>query len=197
MSDNFWDVTLKLYRWFRNIFPFRQILEAENKNLEALLSEISLAGTTVIDIGTGAGNVLAFLQEADFVVAVDFSMIMLKSGRHTLPKFRRVQADGLSLPLKSNSADVMTAVGLVEYLKNVDIFFRDVAFALKKNGHAVVTFSTKGIFTAMRLLLGHPIYPRTLEEIVTLAKNRKLIMVQHRSSLMQRQVLFQKNQEID
>ncbi len=192
MSNNFWNVTSKLYQWFRNKFPFRQILNAENKNLEALLNQISVAGKKVIDIGTGTGNVLPFLGKAEFIAGIDISLTMLISVRQAFPNIHRVQADAVSLPLKSKSADVVIAVGLVEYMKNVDHFLDNVSFVLKDGGYAVVTFSPKGLSAKARLLLGHSIYPRSLDEIIALAKNRNFIVKHHCASLMQQQILLHK-----
>jgi len=192
MTDNLWDVKSTLYRWFRNKFPFRQILNQENINLEALLDSVKLESKKIIDIGTGTGNVLQYLGNTGIIIGIDASFAMLRNVRYLFPHVHLMQADALSLPLKPSTADVVTAVGLVEYLKDVEPFFFHAALALKNNGYLVITFSPKGLCTSLRLLLGHSIFSNKLDEIVAIAQSHNLIKIHNCSSLMQGQVLFQK-----
>jgi len=192
MTKTRWDVTSVLYRWFRQLFPFRQILDQENAKLASLLESARPTDKSVVDIGIGVGNVVPYLERSRTIIGVDVSAAMLHRVRHSFPHVHLARADASSLPLKSSSVELVTAIGLIEYVKFVDIFFSEVAAALREKGHLIVTFSPKGIFARGRQVLGHVIYTRSLDEIMVIAAANRLDVIAHSASLMQIQVLFQK-----
>ncbi|MFZ5519179.1 MAG: class I SAM-dependent methyltransferase [Candidatus Zhuqueibacterota bacterium] len=194
MTEKWWDVTSVLYHWFRQLFPFRQILDQENKKLESMLIPAQPAGKRVVDIGIGVGNVVPYLDSSLTIVGIDVSPAMLNRVRGSFPHVHLAQADASFLPLKSSSVELVTAIGVIEYVQHVEVFFRDVATALRENGFLAVTFSPKGLFARGRLVLGHVIYPRSLGEIMTIAAANHLEVISHSASLMQVQALFRKNE---
>jgi SAM-dependent methyltransferase len=63
----------------------------------------------IVDCGCGYGRTLNELRQAGFtnVVGIDFSIAMLSRCRETSPDVPLICNDGRSLPLKSNSIDVV------------------------------------------------------------------------------------------
>lgn len=192
MNDSLWNLNAKLYRSVRTGFPFNLILNGENRNLKLLLRSIEIKGKRVVDLGTGTGNVLYYLGDADPCLGIDLTFDMLKRAQQNYPDAKLVVADALKLPIKTDSAELMTTVGLSEYLKDVKPLFKEAYRILKDSGCLLLTFSPPGIWTRLRVLLGHPIYPRTLDELKVIALNEKFHFMRNTHSLMQGQALFEK-----
>jgi ubiquinone/menaquinone biosynthesis C-methylase UbiE len=192
MNNPLWSLKAKFYRSLRSSFPFNFILKEENKKLELILGSIEVRNKTIVDLGTGAGNVLQYLVDSKLTIGIDFTFSMLQSTRQSYPGVYLLQTNTMALPIKNNSIEVVTAVGLSEYLKNIELFFKETFRILKNDGFLVLTFSPRGIWSRLRLLLGHAIYTRTLTDLITIAKGERFQIIKNSNSSMQSQVLFQK-----
>ena len=192
MNDPIWSLKAKFYRTLRTNFPFNFILKKENKKLESILGSIEIRNKKIVDLGTGTGNVLQFLVDSKLAIGIDFTFSMLQSTRQFYPEANLLQANAIKLPIKHSSVELVTAVGLSEYLKNSKSLFKETCRVLKNNGFLVLTFSPRGICSRLRLLLGHKIYPRTFTNLVAIAKSEGYQIIKNSHSLMQAQVLFQK-----
>ncbi len=181
-----------LYRTMRISFPVNLILKKENSKLEFMLRSLDINGKNAVDLGTGTGNVLQYLTNSKMVIAIDFARSMLHIARQTYPQAKLLQAEASALPIAANSVEFVTAIGLSEYLRQIEPLFDEVFRILRDNGFLVLTFSPPGIWTRLRLLLGHQIYCRTLEELITIAWNKGFQIIKSSRSFMQGQVLFQK-----
>ena len=194
MSDFVWRLKRRLFETFRNSGPFKTILEKENQNLVYLLNQISLADKRVLDLGVGTGNVLNFLKDAHKVIGIDFSESMLHSTKKHFPEANLVRANVAGLPIRSDCADLVTAVGLVEYLKDIIPLVEEVNRTLKHKGYFLLTFSPPNIWTRLRLFLGQPLYPRNLEQVASVARFNHFELCDHTRSMMQVQVLLVKKE---
>jgi ubiquinone/menaquinone biosynthesis C-methylase UbiE len=192
MTSWLWNLKAKLYRSVRKSFPFNLILKSENKRLELLLCSLDIDGKKVVDLGTGTGNALQYLTDSNFVCGIDLTFSMLKVARQLYPGVELIQADALKLPVKTNAVEIVTAVGLSEYMRDIESLFKESYRLLKTNGYLIITFSPPGIWTGLRLLIGHSIFPRTLDELKKIAQNERFQLIENHRSLMQIQVLFQK-----
>jgi ubiquinone/menaquinone biosynthesis C-methylase UbiE len=102
---------------------------------------------TVIDLGCGAGSALVKMKKMGFktVVGVDISENMLSTARKFISdnnladSIDLVKGDVQKLPrIGSNSVDVCTALGVIEYLQEDKPFLTEINRILKPNGVAVI-----------------------------------------------------------
>jgi len=193
MSKLFWRLKRRLFDLFRDNYPFRDILEKENENFRQLIEKADIKGKTVLDLGVGTGNVLFFLDSASKSYGLDFTESMLKQAKERFPEAGYVKAKAQSLPFKSNSLDVITAVGLVEYVKDIIPIVEESCRVLKKDGYFLLTFSPKNIWTRLRVLLGHPVYARKLGQLESVIKFCHFEVCECMESMMQNQVLLKKS----
>ncbi|MDZ7335724.1 MAG: class I SAM-dependent methyltransferase [candidate division KSB1 bacterium] len=182
----------RCYERFRAVFPLCLILNAENRQLQSLIESIELSDKTVIDLGTGTGNALQFCEHALLSIGIDANRTMLDFARRKRSKSDFIQADVRFLPLKDGSVDLVVAVGISEYLSDLNPLFKEMVRILSKSGYCIFTFSPTGIMTNLRALFGHKIYPRNLDEIEKLALFWQLKSIKRGNTWMQRQILFQK-----
>lgn len=192
MNDFLWHVKANLYRSARKCFPFNLILKGENEKLKSLLKSVDTQKKIVLDLGTGTGNVLQFFNDANVVLAVDSNFSMLQITRRLNPGAILIQADALKLPIKSNTIHFITAVGLSEYASDIESLLNEIFRALIKNSFLILTFSPKGFWTRLRLVLGHQIFPVSLDVIERIARKEHFQKVANARSLMQEQVLFKR-----
>lgn len=187
-----WRLQARLYRIFRHRFPFNLIVEKENQNLQRLLQSIHVTTPCVaIDIGTGNGNVLRWLSHFDRVIGIDSNFAMLRQAKQLFPSARLIQGEASRLPLKP-PADLVVAVGLTEYLKDATRLFEEVQRILLPGGYLIITFAPPGLWTSLRRLWGHRLYPRTAAEIAALGRRNNFRLQGQMRTMMQEQLLFQK-----
>lgn len=105
----------------------------------------------IIDVGCGCGNLFDGIhQEAVRLVGVDFVPEMLQAAarRHTRASF--LAADGSRLPFAGGSADVITCLGVLEYVPDPDAVLLELRRVLRPGGDLIVSFPNKG--SALRKL---------------------------------------------
>jgi ubiquinone/menaquinone biosynthesis C-methylase UbiE len=192
MNRLLWNLKTRYYKLFRSLFPFKLILNKENNNLVALIKQVEIKNKIVLDLGVGTGNALNFLKGEKDIFGIDLTFFMLKEAQKKFPKAKLIQANVLSIPLKTKSIDIVTAVGLIEYIQDTIPFIEELYRILKNEGYLILTFSPKNFWTRMRLLLGHPIYAMSFDQIKENAIRHNFWIIDYQQSMMQQQVLLQK-----
>ncbi|MDZ7263305.1 MAG: class I SAM-dependent methyltransferase [candidate division KSB1 bacterium] len=187
-----WRLKARLYRIFRSHFPFNLIVSRENQNLQHVLQSIAIdARRIAVDVGTGAGNVLTCLCSFGKVIGIDSNFSMLQLARQNFPSTWLIQGDAVRLPLKP-AVDLVVAVGLAEYLRDADLLFAEARRILSANGYLMITSAPPGLWTHLRRLLGHRLFPRTAAMMVALGSRNNFRLQRQMRTMMQVQLLFQK-----
>ena len=107
------------------------IMRAEQAIVEPLLRR--LAPRRAIDVGSGSGRYQGLLTSIGaFAVGVDFSFGMLSKGRGA-----RVCADARSLPIRSESAELVNASLMVGDISDLGGWMHEMARVLAPGGHLV------------------------------------------------------------
>jgi len=164
------------------------ILKGEKDNLRELLSGIS--PNCILDIGTGTGSTLDLLPETDICFGIDSSLPMLMKTPES-HIFFKIAAQAEQLPFKRDSFDLITVIGVCEYIRNLNILYNEGASVLKTNGYLLLTGTPPSIWTSLRKGLGNRIYARTSESITLKAEKHGFKLVAAKKSLMQEQLLYQ------
>ena len=190
-----WKIKTKLYKYARYHFIFRLILKKENKNLRLLLAKIPENRNIILDMGCGDGNVLYLLKESfpnSRLMGMDFTINMLKNinEENNIPL---IQADVSALPYKKESLDLCSAIGLIEYIKNENLFFENLYDVLKTNGYVVISFAPKNLFTYLRFIHGIKIYAKNENNYRQQIIDKGFTIISVEKSLMQIQYLIKKN----
>lgn len=192
-EERFWRQQARLYRLFRSRFPFNRILERENQNLQRLLQSVVVAGPGIaVDVGTGNGNVLRWLNRFELVIGIDSNFSMLQQANQQLPTAWLLQAEAGRLPLKPAIADLVVAVGLTEYLRDAAGIFHEAQRILSATGYLIITSAPPGLWTCLRWLLGQRLFPRTAAQIAALGRQNNFRLQARLRTMMQEQLLFQK-----
>lgn len=192
MNSFIWDVREKLYRIFRHRFPFHFIIQQEGDNIERMLNSIESDGKKYVDLGTGSGNALKFFKHTPVSLGVDFTFSMLRRARQLHPDVFMIQADAISLPLQNGSVEISSAIGLIEYIKDIDLFLDEVHRIMINSGIFLFTFSPPGIITNIRSMFGNRVYPRTVEQILEVIRRIGFQVMNIEHSFMQWQILTKK-----
>lgn len=101
-------------------------------------------GDVVLDVCCGTGDMLRAFAAANpapkQLVGVDFSGQMLAAGRYEqlLAPFQLCRADGLRLPLKNESVDIVTCAFGVRNFQNLDSGLREKHRILRSDGRCVI-----------------------------------------------------------
>ena len=107
--------------------------------LGGLIARFADGPMTVLDIGTGYGELLDIARECapgSRLIGLDLSPALLKqvSSRHWA-----VLADGEEIPLRDTVADVVFLFDVIEHLWSPDRLLREIRRVLKPGGHLLVT----------------------------------------------------------
>ncbi len=108
-----------------------------------------VAGLRVLDLGCGTGrHALRFASEGAQVTAVDFSEAMLAEakGKPNADRVRFLTHD-LRQPLPIDYEFDLVVCGLVlEHIKDLPEFYRELARAVRRSGHVVLSFMHSAMF---------------------------------------------------
>lgn len=112
-----------------------------------LLSQVRLVknNLAVLDLGVGTGeSIRSFTNKNYKIYAVDISDKMLRIVRQKYPKVETLKYDinkGLAgLHFKYNSFDIIIAVGVLEFIKNIKRIIEETYQLLKKDGYFIFTY---------------------------------------------------------
>ncbi|MBI4406182.1 MAG: class I SAM-dependent methyltransferase [Deltaproteobacteria bacterium] len=100
------------------------------------LVRLSITGETLVDVGCGEGKLWDFLS-GQFERYIGIDILQHKSGFPGV--FVQANLDVQPIPLPSNSANVVTAVEVIEHLENPRAFMRELVRIVKPNGWVIVT----------------------------------------------------------
>jgi SAM-dependent methyltransferase len=87
-------------------------------------------GETLLDVGCGTGTNLALASEGVRRIGIDIHIEELSRGM--------MQGDAMSLPLRSESVDVVLALDVLEHVDD-DAMFAEVARVLRRGGRLIAT----------------------------------------------------------
>lgn len=98
----------------------------------------------VIDVGCGSGDVLDGLpRDVIRVTGMDFSRAMARQASVTHPNDTFAQGDATRLPFGYASADIVTSLGVLEYVPNPIEAVSGIAEILRPGGHLIVSFPNR------------------------------------------------------
>jgi ubiquinone/menaquinone biosynthesis C-methylase UbiE len=186
-----WEVRAKFYHWFRCIFPINLIFDQEIDNALDLLDRIPKEPESVLDLGTGIGDTLQFLPTGKKRLLLDYSFEMLSKAKVN-GNDKKVVGNLVHLPLKKNNFDLITCIGVSEYIQPKAVLLHEIYECLQPDGYALITFSPKNMFTRLRKLLGKKVYPLSGSTAYDLIAAQKFFVVWVYKSTMQSQYLLQK-----
>lgn len=185
---NLWNAKAAIYDGVRRLPGLRAIHHRELRHLQRLLAP----GQSVdahLDLGSGTGAALAVLPDAQRRVLADLAPAMLLRCRQRHAGAVVLLDASRQLPFAAASFDLITAIGLVEYLQQPAVLFAEAARVCRPGGRLLVTTSPPGVFTWLRAVTGtlaRGLAPAEVE--VSLATSGWDVVARH-ASLFQQQWL--------
>ncbi|TDI99069.1 MAG: class I SAM-dependent methyltransferase [Caldithrix sp.] len=189
---NLWEFKAGFYDSARRLFPFNLILAKESKNLKNLLAKIDLVDGKILDVGTGPGTSFAFLGKSAQVFALDSSFKMINKAKLKGGK-NFIVADAFALPIKSDSFELITAIGLLEYQKEKNSLLEEFRRVLIPAGYVLLTYSQIGLLNFIRFLGIHRLYLLSSAKFNQLIQESGLACLKKKHSLIQTQILLHDN----
>ena len=194
ISEKIWNLIAPVYGILRRNPVSGYFLNKEKLAIESLLEKLNLSHiTTICDLGVGRGNGLNFIPDTiEQKMAIDKSMTMIQYTKKDFPGTNFIQADVCNLPLKSESFELIICIGLIEYIPNLEPLIEQLAFILNYEGHIILSYSPRNIFTYLRFLRGHRIYARNSIELEKNFRKYQLKISELKVTPMQYQYLLRK-----
>lgn len=187
-----WDVKAAGYESARRLFPFNLVLKQESDNVRELLQSTEPDGKAILDAGTGTGETLSLLPAQSRRYALDRSPGMLRRAARKKPNLL-IAADGLAVPFKSSSVDIIAAIGLLEYCQDRLALLREFRRVLRPSGFLILTYSQPNALNLLRFVLGHRIHFMQSKEMAALVERLGFVCMAHLQSPIQEQLLLKKN----
>ncbi len=190
-SEILWTAKSGLYRLFRqHVPPFSTIYGLEVRTLQRWIQDAGVTGLW-LDLGCGEGTSFDLAEWKGNRVGVDRVKPLLercKRGRRTWCVCGTAEA----LPLKVDSADLISAVGLVEYVRERPRLWEEMRSVLRPGGVAVVTAARPGVLNALRWLLGHRVFTVSQRELEREVREAGFVVKMKQVTLLQWQFLLLK-----
>lgn len=119
----------------------------------------------VFDLGCGSGDVLDGLpRDVIRVTGMDFSREMTRQAQATHPTDTFAQGDATKLPFRRESADIVTSLGVLEYVPDPLDALSGMADVLRPGGHLIVSFPNRSSLFR-RMLRAERLAERTLVKL--------------------------------
>ncbi len=183
-----WAWKAPLYSCVRRLPPFNLFLHAEKNNLTRLLQLLEALPAFHLDIGSGTGDSLPLFQAHAHVICSDASFAMLRRLLHA-PK---LLAHAEALPFAAAAFDLVSAIGVLEYVKEESRFFHEAHRVLRPRGYFLFTSAPRNFANALRALWGERLYLRNEEEVREALSATHWRVVSHARTFLQEQWLVQR-----
>jgi len=159
-----WNGKAAIYNSVRALPGIRQIYAAERHNVQRLVAGIS--AQRQLDLGCGTGSSLSCFRNSKQVILADASAAMLHIAVQRYPEFSAVRLDANApLPFRDASFDLVSAVGLFEYLPEVQAVLQEIYRVATRDSHFVLTSSPPVWANRLRLTTGSRPILRPLSEM--------------------------------
>ena len=139
-SSGYWDRVYSSHTVTAQVYRNRMAVAARWATL------VAGPGATAADVGTGAGHFAVVLAEHGIrVAAIDASEAMLTSVAHNAARVGvadlvvTMTSDAQRLELASATCDVVTAIGLLSWVKQPGLAVAEMVRITKPGGHVIVT----------------------------------------------------------
>lgn len=122
------------------------------------------AGGTVLDVGSGPGNVTASLGRAagpdGLALGVDISEPMLARAVHNEagPQVGFIRADAQRLPLRDNTVDAVVSIGVLQLVPDPAAVLAEMARVLRPRGRLAVLVPSAGRITQLLPKVGGRVF---------------------------------------
>ncbi len=186
-----WDLQAPWYHLQRGLWPLSAILRNETNLAARLLASRPQSNGWALDLGSGPGHSFPLLPTALPRVGVDQSPAMAKRCR-AQHNAMMVVADARALPFKADLFALISAVGLMEYLRSPNPLFTELSRILQSQGSVLLTTSPKGLFTRLRALAGARLTVHDLDAVIHAAQQRNLFLCGAVHTFSQQLFLLQK-----
>jgi ubiquinone/menaquinone biosynthesis C-methylase UbiE len=108
----------------------------------------------VLDLGCGSGELIhTIVSEYREVIGIDYSLMMLKSAKQQLSahSVTVIQADCNAIPLQDEAVEQIFALGLLDYVQDVDSVLKEFHRVMKYEGNAIFTIpKSPSLFAPLR-----------------------------------------------
>lgn len=112
-------------------------------------NEIILKGLRILDIGSGEGSTSKLFSENNFVVSLEPKRERI-SKISNLDSLQPINADGLNIPFKYESFDLIILQDVIEHLEISDQFVKKLYNLLSENG--IIYLSTPNRFSLFNII---------------------------------------------
>ena len=185
---SWWAWKAPLYSFVRKLPPFRALLEAEKATLARLLALCANSPCLHLDIGAGTGDSLPLFHLSRRLTCLDASLAMLRRLHAPGPK---VVANAEALPLAEATFDFVSAIGVLEYVRDAACLFAEAHRVLQPQGYLLFTSAPRVPANYLRVLWGERLYLRTAKEVLAELSAPHWLLVAHERTLLQEQWLVQ------
>ncbi len=119
-------------------------LQLRRENVHRLirpLLEDRTGPVTILDLGCGGGNILEGLpQERLRAVGMDLACEMVSDAAKRRPTDAFMVGDAMRIPLADGAVDIVTCIGVLEYVTHPADVLTQINRVIKPGGHLIISF---------------------------------------------------------
>ncbi len=152
--DSYWKGDAGLYEQYykpkKGFSPKSYFIRFQKDRMAKILRMLGIRkGERLIDIGCGTGHyAVAFSKLGAIVTGIDYSSQMLEIARVNLERsgargYKLVLSDASKIDVPENSFDVACAIGIFDYLPDVDRVMQEIRRVTKKKARVLATFPSR------------------------------------------------------
>jgi ubiquinone/menaquinone biosynthesis C-methylase UbiE len=182
-----WAWKAPVYSLLRAVPLFHLVLRAEQKRLARLLQSTPPPALH-LDIGSGTGDSLPLFHASARLLCLDASPAML---RRLAQRFK-LAARAEHLPFAERTFDLVSAIGVLEYVQDETRFFNEAHRVLQPRGFFLFTSSPRVFANYLRTLSGERLYLRRADQVRAALSPQQWRVIAHERTFLQEQWLVQR-----
>jgi len=129
----------------------------EKQRVRAIIDFLAAGDDTcVLEVGCGAGNVLAALPNQAPLLGIDLSTRMAAEANQRLSERKRliIQANAEQLPFKQGSISRVICTEVVEHVLHPEAVFAEIARVAAPEARIVISIPNEKLINALRRIIG-------------------------------------------
>ena len=186
---NVWQAKAFIYDFLRKPWPFNRILATEYKINSMMLEMVPGETGRALDIGCGVGYSTTLLNTFESY-AIDISFNMAKRAASKTKNV--IVADAHRLAFRERSFDIVSCIGLSEYLSLLWHLRDSIAAVLKPKGFLLITSSPKNLYGYARIIGGAKLFLRHNSDVKNCFEASGFKLVEQHHIFSMDTFLFQK-----
>lgn len=188
----YWDLRAFIYALYYRFGLVSFVSHGEHKSAILLWKQGGIIAENGIHIDIACGTKPLWIDNC-FKLHIGVDLSFTAGLKINFDKVAFLCADALNLPLKNHSTNLISSLGLSEYLQLPEQFIIEIHKALIPGGFLIISFSQENVWNNIRRIWNPAIFLRNLKYWQNILTQHGFSIISYSKLPLQIQILARKN----